>query len=68
MIKEGSKIVLQTRRAIYSTCEVLFVNKAAIRIRFCAGLKLDRETGEYQMVRPTETILAKDVVFMSERA
>lgn len=67
MIKEGSRVILQTKRAIYSTCEVTAISKKNITITYCAGVKLDRKTGEYQMVNPVETIPVKEIVCISER-
>lgn len=67
MIKEGSRIVLRTVNAIYSTCQVTAISNKSVTITYCAGMKRDRETGEYHMVSPVETIPAKEIVCMSER-
>lgn len=67
MVKEGSRIVLRTKDAIYSTCEVVAISKANVTVTYCAGLKRDRATGDYHMVSPVETIPIKKVIYMSER-
>jgi len=67
MVKEGSRIVLRTKDAIYSTCEVVAISKENVTVKFCAGMKRDRATGEYHMISPVETVSIKKVVYMSER-
>ncbi len=67
MIGKGSTVVLRTRDAIYSTYEIVAMSDENVTVTYFAGMKKDRETGEYHEDRPVETIPRKKIVRMSER-
>jgi len=66
-IGKGSTVVLRTKDAIYSTCKIVAMSKENVTVTYFAGMKKDRETGEYYEDRPVETIPRKKIVSMSER-
>jgi len=67
MIDKGSTVVLQTKKAIFSTCEIVDRTKTTISVRYFAGMKRDSETKEYYESRPVEMILLKEIIHISER-
>ena len=67
MIGKGSTVVLRTKDAIYSTCKIIAMSDENVTVTYFAGMKKDRETGEYYEDRPVETIPRKKIVRMSER-
>lgn len=67
MIQKGSTIVLRTKEAIYSTCEIVAISDENVTVTYFAGVKKDRQTGKMHEVRPVEIIPRKKIVSMSER-
>jgi hypothetical protein len=67
MIQKGSTVILRTRNAIYSPCEVALLHRNSVAVKYLAGMKKDRKTGKMVEDRRVETISRNDIVSMSER-
>lgn len=67
MIAKDSIVLLRTIDAIYCTCRVLEISESNVTISFVAGIKKDRETGEYVPNKKQETIPRKKIIQLSER-
>lgn len=67
MIDKGSTVILRTKDAIYSPCQVLAISKENLTVTYFAGMKKNRETGEFHEERPVETIPRQKIVSLSER-
>lgn len=67
MIKKGSNVVLQTKDAVYTTCEIIELGAKSITVSYCTGIKKDRKTGKMYMERRNDTISRKDIISISER-
>ena len=67
MISKGSTIVLQTREAIYSTCQVVTMSADNVTVRYFAGTKKDRATGKWYDDFRIESVSRRKIVLMSER-
>lgn len=67
MIEKGDTVFLQSQEAIYCTCKIVTISDKNVTITYCAGMKRDRNTGEFHMQRPVKTISKEDIVHMSKR-
>ena len=67
MIKAGSRIVLHTSEAEYTTCEMITMSPHNVTVKYHAGQKREKKTGRMVDVWQTDTIARKDILHMSER-
>lgn len=67
MVKKGSTVVIHTKDAIYSPCQVVSINDRNVVVQYYAGMKKNRSTGEFFEDCPMETIPLQKIFYMSER-
>jgi len=64
-IQVEATLNLRTKKAIFLPCKVVKAGEKSVTVTYCAGMKKDRQTGEWFENHPVETIPAKDIVSVS---
>jgi len=64
-IQVEATLNLRTKKAIFLPCKVVKAGEKSVTVTYCAGMKKDRQTGEWFENHPVETIPARDIVSVS---
>lgn len=67
MIQKGSTVIVRTRNAIYSPCQIALLHAKSIAVTYLKGMKKNRETGEMVRDYRVDTIPRNQIISMSER-